>query len=106
MLFKVTRFGPIPGGGRGPAQGLPVAGGVSAGAQPEVREIPAPPPRPVKSARSVSPADIEAKEKICRGCVWLDDEHCTHPGCPSCFRHPLLRGPWKNRRCPANLWPN
>lgn len=52
------------------------------------------------------PAEAMAQRaEICRACDRLVEDHCTHPGCPHCFRHPNLIEPWRTvRRCPDARW--
>lgn len=109
MNFRVTRrwapstgtwthdelrraMGAVGGGSQGVAGGTQGGGGLAAAAR--------------RDRRTVAAGDVlAARERVCRACKWLDDLHCTHPGCPHCFRHPTLQRPWMTvRKCPAGLW--
>ena len=98
-MRPIVRFAALPVGGSS-AKVLPPSGQTSA--------APAPAPGSLAAARRTRgiPEDLQAlREHVCRACPHLQDDHCGHPGCPTCFRHPTLRGPWKNlRRCPGGWW--
>lgn len=112
MIRPIIRFAALPPYGpvAHPPAGLVVAGPLPVPGAKAAKplQLPGSTPKPARPDRrrvEPDPLALAAREAICRACERLDADHCTHPGCPHCFRHPLLTGPWRTlRRCPAGLW--